>query len=228
MAPRWRQSSARAPEPPTLAAAAGPPAAAVTMALTSPPLPPFWPRRCGGIYGPRRSVLDAVSGGRPDSASQRARSRPRYTARCHVLDVCRVLQASMGRPDPGAVYNIVDDDPAGREEAMDFATALLRRQAAGRPAAAPAVEPGSLAYSSVEWDAASNVGGGSSSSSSSSGSGGQGGSSIGAALPATPLGGLVAAATARRANTPAQLQAVAERLEEEKRVQASNHGCWLR
>ena len=45
---------------------------------------------------------------------QQRRARQRYTARCHVHDICQVLLASLRRPRPGAVYNVVDDEPAPR------------------------------------------------------------------------------------------------------------------
>lgn len=48
------------------------------------------------------------------SASQERRGRQRFTARCHVHDICAVMQASMQQPRPGAVYNVVDDKPAPR------------------------------------------------------------------------------------------------------------------
>ncbi|KAI3426343.1 hypothetical protein D9Q98_008716 [Chlorella vulgaris] len=97
--------------------------------------------RCGGIYGPRRSAIEAVQrlegsslpGGmqwRP-SASQERRERQQYTARCHVFDICQVLEASLQRPNPGAAYNVADDDPADRRTVMQFAAELLARQAAG-------------------------------------------------------------------------------------------------
>lgn len=81
--------------------------------------------RCGGIYGPRRSALDALQKeGRP-SANQERRGRQKFTARCHVRDICTILQASMRRPRPGAVYNVVDDEPAGRGQVMEYAASLL-------------------------------------------------------------------------------------------------------
>ena len=46
--------------------------------------------------------------------SQERRSRRRFTARCHVHDICQVLLASMRAPQPGAIYNVVDDDAASR------------------------------------------------------------------------------------------------------------------
>ncbi|KAK9822581.1 hypothetical protein WJX74_006916 [Apatococcus lobatus] len=81
--------------------------------------------RLGGIYGPGRSAIDAAKAKGPASSNQARRSLRRYTSRCHVHDVCRVLHASMLRPCPGEVYNIVDDNPASRTEVMAYARRLL-------------------------------------------------------------------------------------------------------
>lgn len=144
--------------------------------------------RCGGIYGPGRSALDAanrrsdrtvragvvmpygrdrssrdvfvdstadafhnddVDGGgavskgarrhaainstrdatAPDDdafrRNQARRTQQAYTSRCHVYDICRILEQSMNKPRPGAVYNVVDDNPAGRREVMEYAEQLL-------------------------------------------------------------------------------------------------------
>lgn len=97
--------------------------------------------RCGGIYGPRRSALEAAQRGGAPSEAQARRGRHRYTARCHVLDICRVVEASMERPRPAAVYNLVDDDPAGREEVVAFAADLLARRMAAATQEAPAAAP---------------------------------------------------------------------------------------
>lgn len=81
--------------------------------------------RCGGIYGPRRSALDALQKeGRP-SASQERRAKQKFTARCHVGDICKILEASTNRPRAGAVYNVVDDEPAGRGQVMEYAASLV-------------------------------------------------------------------------------------------------------
>lgn len=93
--------------------------------------------RCGGIYGPRRSALEAAQREAPPSPSQRRRGRQRYTARCHVGDICKVLDASIARPRPGAIYNVADDEPASRGEVVEFAAQLLAEQAAALVAEAP-------------------------------------------------------------------------------------------
>jgi len=81
--------------------------------------------RCGGIYGPRRSALDALRKGVRPSTSQERRARQKFTARCHVGDICTILEASTNRPRPGAVYNVVDDEPAGRGQVLEYAASLV-------------------------------------------------------------------------------------------------------
>ncbi len=60
------------------------------------------------------------------SASQQRRGLQQYTARCHVLDICKALTASMHQPCPGSIYNVADDNPASRAEVMAFAASLLK------------------------------------------------------------------------------------------------------
>ena len=64
--------------------------------------------------------------GSSSSSSKVRRARQKYTSRVHVADICSVLEASMESPRPGAVYNIVDDEPAGRGEVVAFAKGLLQ------------------------------------------------------------------------------------------------------
>ena len=45
--------------------------------------------------------------------------------RVHVDDIVQVLRASMARPNPGAVYNVADDEPAPPQDVVAFACALL-------------------------------------------------------------------------------------------------------
>ncbi|CAL5221740.1 g3990 [Coccomyxa viridis] len=84
--------------------------------------------RLGGIYGPGRSALDSAM--RAGSSTSKARRGAQlYTNRCHVYDICQVLLASMQRPRPGAVYNVVDDNPASRAQVMAYVQELLGGQA---------------------------------------------------------------------------------------------------
>ena len=46
-------------------------------------------------------------------------------SRIHVDDIAQVLLASIDRPDPGAAYNVCDDDPAPPEDVIGHAAELL-------------------------------------------------------------------------------------------------------
>ena len=77
--------------------------------------------RLAGIYGPGRSALDALRTG----TARRVRKAGHVFSRVHVDDVIQVLCASIARPEPGAVYNVCDDDPAPSEAVVAFAAELL-------------------------------------------------------------------------------------------------------
>lgn len=77
--------------------------------------------RLAGIYGPGRSALDQIRAGRA-----RRIDRPDHLfSRIHVDDIVTVLQASMARPKPGAIYNVCDDTPAASADVVAFAAGLL-------------------------------------------------------------------------------------------------------
>jgi nucleoside-diphosphate-sugar epimerase len=42
-----------------------------------------------------------------------------------VDDIARALELSMARPDPGAIYNLCDDDPAPPQDVIGHAAELL-------------------------------------------------------------------------------------------------------
>jgi nucleoside-diphosphate-sugar epimerase len=77
--------------------------------------------RLAGIYGPGRNVLDKVRNG----TARRIHKPGHRFGRIHVDDIAAVLHASMERPDPGAVYNVCDDEPAAPAEVVTFACELL-------------------------------------------------------------------------------------------------------
>jgi nucleoside-diphosphate-sugar epimerase len=77
--------------------------------------------RLAGIYGPGRSALDTVREGR----ARRIDKPGQVFSRIHVADIVATLRASMARPDPGAAYNVCDDDPAPPEAVIAHACALL-------------------------------------------------------------------------------------------------------
>jgi len=77
--------------------------------------------RLAGIYGPGRSAFDSLRAGR----AQRIDKPGQVFSRIHVADIAQVLQASIARPHPGAVYNLCDDDPAPPAEVIAHAAGLL-------------------------------------------------------------------------------------------------------
>ncbi|HTZ78962.1 MAG TPA: SDR family oxidoreductase [Stellaceae bacterium] len=77
--------------------------------------------RLAGIYGPGRSALESVRSG----AARRVCKPGQVFSRIHVKDIVQALTASMGRPDPGAIYNLCDDDPAPPEAVVEYACELL-------------------------------------------------------------------------------------------------------
>ncbi len=77
--------------------------------------------RLAAIYGPGRSPFEALRAG----TARRIDKPGQVFSRIHVEDLARVLAASMGRPRPGAVYNLCDDEPAAPEAVVAHAAALV-------------------------------------------------------------------------------------------------------
>jgi len=77
--------------------------------------------RLAGIYGPGRSAIDQLQGGR----AKRIYKAGHAFSRIHVDDIVTVLAASVAAPDPGTVYNVCDDLPAGPDEVVAYAADLL-------------------------------------------------------------------------------------------------------
>jgi nucleoside-diphosphate-sugar epimerase len=77
--------------------------------------------RLAGIYGPGRSALDTVRSG----AAKRVVKPGQVFSRIHVDDIAAVLEASIAKPNPGAAYNVCDDDPAPPQDVIAYACALL-------------------------------------------------------------------------------------------------------
>lgn len=77
--------------------------------------------RLAGIYGPGRSALDQVRAG----TARRIVKPGQVFSRIHVDDIAAVLEASMAQPNPGAVYNVCDDEPAPPQDVIAYAAALL-------------------------------------------------------------------------------------------------------
>ncbi|ESQ34827.1 hypothetical protein EUTSA_v10008056mg [Eutrema salsugineum] len=86
--------------------------------------------RLGGIYGPGRSAIDTLLKRQHLSESQKRRASRRFTSRVHVEDICQALQAAIKKPTSSGeeIYNIVDDDPAPREEVFEYALKLIEKR----------------------------------------------------------------------------------------------------
>lgn len=79
--------------------------------------------RLAGIYGPRRNQLAGVL----DGTARRIVKEGQIFSRIHVEDIANVLLASIAHPNPGAVYNVCDDEPAPAADVVAYAAELLGR-----------------------------------------------------------------------------------------------------
>ena len=77
--------------------------------------------RLAGIYGPGRGPFEKVRQG----AARRIVKPGQVFSRIHVEDIAQVLEASIDRPSPGAIYNLCDDDPAPPQDVIGHAAELL-------------------------------------------------------------------------------------------------------
>jgi nucleoside-diphosphate-sugar epimerase len=77
--------------------------------------------RLAGIYGPGRGPFAKVRAG----TARRIIKPGQVFSRIHVEDIAQVLEASLRHPNPGAIYNLCDDDPAPPEDVIGYAAELL-------------------------------------------------------------------------------------------------------
>jgi len=77
--------------------------------------------RLAGIYGPGRGPLAKVRNGK----ARRIIKPGQVFSRTHVKDIAQVLAASINRPNPGAIYNVCDDEPAPPQDVLAYAAQLL-------------------------------------------------------------------------------------------------------
>ena len=91
--------------------------------------------RLAGIYGPGRGPFEKVR----DGSARRIIKPGQVFSRIHVADIAATLLASIQRPNPRAIYNVCDDDPAPPEDVLSHAAALL-----GLP------EPPAVAYDQAD------------------------------------------------------------------------------
>ncbi len=77
--------------------------------------------RVAGIYGPNRNALENLARGK----ARRIVKPGQVFSRIHVDDLATVLQASMAQPNPGATYNVCDDEAAPPQDVIAHAAKLL-------------------------------------------------------------------------------------------------------
>ena len=77
--------------------------------------------RLAGIYGPGRGPFQKLREG----TARRIVKPGQVFSRIHAEDIAQTLAASIARPNPGAIYNLCDDDPAPPEAVIAHAAALL-------------------------------------------------------------------------------------------------------
>ena len=77
--------------------------------------------RLAGIYGPGRNAFVNLKEG----TARRIVKPGQVFSRIHVEDIANVLEASIARPRPGAVYNVCDDEPAPPDEVVAHAAELM-------------------------------------------------------------------------------------------------------
>jgi nucleoside-diphosphate-sugar epimerase len=77
--------------------------------------------RLAGIYGPGRGPFAKVRNG----TARRIIKPSQVFSRTHVADIARILDASIRQPNPGAAYNVCDNDPAPPEDVIAYAAELL-------------------------------------------------------------------------------------------------------
>lgn len=77
--------------------------------------------RLAGIYGPGRGPFSKVRNG----TARRIIKKGQVFSRTHVEDIAQILHASIGQPNPGAAYNVCDDDPAPPQDVIAYAAELL-------------------------------------------------------------------------------------------------------
>ena len=77
--------------------------------------------RLAGIYGPGRNQLESLR----DGTARRIVRAGQVFSRIHVDDIAQVLEASIAKPEAGAIYNVCDDEPAPPHEVIEYAAKLL-------------------------------------------------------------------------------------------------------
>lgn len=77
--------------------------------------------RLAGIYGPGRGPFAKLRNG----TARRIIKPGQVFSRIHVEDIVQVLIASISKPNPGAAYNLCDDQPAPPQDIIACAAEML-------------------------------------------------------------------------------------------------------
>lgn len=77
--------------------------------------------RLAGIYGPGRNALATVKRGQ----AKRIVKPDQVFSRIHLDDIATILEASIAKPNPGAAYNLCDDEAAPPQDVITYACELL-------------------------------------------------------------------------------------------------------
>ena len=77
--------------------------------------------RLAGIYGPGRGPFEKVRNG----TARRIVKPGQVFSRIHVEDIATVLAASIAQPNPGAAYNVCDDEAAPPQDVIELAAQML-------------------------------------------------------------------------------------------------------
>ena len=77
--------------------------------------------RLPGIYGPGRSTIDDLKAG----TARRLVKPGQVFNRIHVEDIALAVEAAIGKPKAGRVYNVTDDEPAPPQDVVAYGAQLL-------------------------------------------------------------------------------------------------------
>ena len=93
-------------------------AAEALWAATGLPMHYF---RLAGIYGPGRNSLRALQNG----TARRVVKQGQVFSRIHLVDITRILEASIANPNAGRAYSVCDDTPAPPQDVVTYAAELM-------------------------------------------------------------------------------------------------------
>jgi len=77
--------------------------------------------RLAGIYGPGRNQLKKLLA----KKARRIIRKGQLFSRIHVEDIVQTLLASIHQPNPGAIYNVCDNEAAPPQDVIEYAADLL-------------------------------------------------------------------------------------------------------